>query len=296
MKFVAKELERTKDVSRADSSTGEIARSIVGVVLAAALAYLALGAIANAVAVRIDPRTERRLAFLRELLPACDETFAEVSARAQRIVDRMVERSDLPALDYRVCVIREPAVNALAAPGGAILLTSALIEEVESEEELAMVLGHELGHFAQRDHLKGLGRMLLLGTALATLGLQDMDGLVAPFVTVAERRHSRAQETGADTIGLGLVYAVYQHAGGATDFFERLGRRQGGVSGAGTDERERRNDARGGALGRRERAIPELMSTHPDPAGRAERLRELVRERGYAVRETKPFDTEPTAD
>ena len=42
-----------------------------------------------------------------------------------------------------------------------------LLAQAESENELMMVLGHELGHFANRDHLRGLGRALLVQIAIA---------------------------------------------------------------------------------------------------------------------------------
>ena len=46
-------------------------------------------------------------------------------------------------------------MNAVALPGGNIVVFAGLLKEIKSENELAMILGHELGHFAHRDHLRG---------------------------------------------------------------------------------------------------------------------------------------------
>ena len=64
--------------------------------------------------------------------------------------------------DYQVLYIPESTVNALAIPGDRIIIYQGLLEDVESENELMMILGHELGHFANRDHLRGLGNFLLI--------------------------------------------------------------------------------------------------------------------------------------
>jgi Zn-dependent protease with chaperone function len=82
------------------------------------------------------------------------------------------ESSRQQDMQYKIHIIPDPRINAMALPGGNIVVFSALIKETGSENELAFVLAHELGHFANRDHLRGLGRRLLLLTASAALILK----------------------------------------------------------------------------------------------------------------------------
>jgi Zn-dependent protease with chaperone function len=114
-----------------------------------------------------------------------------------------------------------------------VVLTSGLLERVRSENELAFVLGHELGHFRHRDHLRGLGRELALGVVLAGLGLSgagpagDLAGLAA---RLAERGFDRDQERAADAFGLELLAAEYGHVAGASQFFELVEAPDGGLA------------------------------------------------------------------
>jgi len=107
-------------------------------------------------------------------------------------------------------------------------VTSGLLAQVASENELALVLGHELGHYRARDHLRGLGRGLATSLVLGALGSSGelVAGLGAFAGGVAQRGFDRRQESAADAFGLALVQAEYGHVAGAGDFFARLSRDQ----------------------------------------------------------------------
>ena len=94
----------------------------------------------------------------------------------QKILDRLVEQLPPQALDFQLHVEENPTVNAMALPGGHIVLYRGLLDRIDSENELAMILGHELGHFAKRHHLRGLGRGLVL-LVLSTTMLGDQSGI-----------------------------------------------------------------------------------------------------------------------
>ena len=83
--------------------------------------------------------------------------------KAKNILDDLVTYSDLKHRNFTIKVIPGKDVNAFAVPGDTILLVEELLNKVETENELAMVLGHELGHFHFRHHLKGMGRRLVMG-------------------------------------------------------------------------------------------------------------------------------------
>lgn len=162
---------------------------------------------------------------------------------------------------FRLSVTDLDAPNAFALPGGLVVVTRGLLEQVESENELAFVLGHEIGHFAGRDHLQALGRALVLSLGLqALLGFAGVDADVPAVASrLAERGYGRGQERAADRFGLALVAAEYGHVAGADAFFARL------------PDAEAR-------FGRRAAA---WFATHPVTATRIERLRAHAAERGW---------------
>ena len=114
--------------------------------------------------------------------------------------------------------------NAMAIPGGAILVTTGLLEGIRSENELAFVLGHEIGHFKNRDPLNGLGRQLATALLMAVVtgsagGGADLLGLTG---RITARNFGRNQELAADRAGLEIVYREYGHVASASDFFAQL--------------------------------------------------------------------------
>jgi predicted Zn-dependent protease len=160
--------------------------------------------------------------------------------------------------DLRIAVLRDDRPNALAFPGGVILITDGLLERAQTENELAFVMGHEFGHFRNRDHLRGLGRGLVLSLAFSAVRGSGVE-LLAVVETLTLRSFGREQEREADAFGLELVQAEYGHVGAATDFFTRLAAPQNAL----------------------ERAAVSYLSTHPVSASRIEDLRALAEERGW---------------
>ena len=267
MKFVAKELKETGDVSRAQISSKEILKYTLALTVLFVGVYVCLGWVADAVAGRISPETEKKLAFLGAAFQKQSSAHRAEQATAQAIVDNLIAHGELPRLDYTVTVMDDPQPNALALPGGAIVVTTGLFDIIKTEEALAMVLGHELGPFKHRDHLRGLGRGILLATVLAVVfGSTQIQGVVSRLVNVAETRHSRKQEAAADETGLDLLVKTYGHAGGATTFFEQI--------------RELHGD----------QILFKYLSTHPAPIQRIEALKAIIRERGLRVEEPTPLD------
>ncbi len=174
-----------------------------------------------------------------------------------------------PARNYQILYIDQPVVNAAAVPGDRILVYQGLLDNAESENELMMILGHELGHFKNRDHLRGLGNALLLQIVFSSL-FGDM-GSVASIATTTVEALSRAQfsqqqETQADDVGLDLLYKQYGHVAGAVDFFDRI----------------------------RDRSDIPLLASHPAPASRVKHLKELIHDRQYPIQQKSPLQRLPS--
>jgi len=189
------------------------------------------------------------------------------TAPVQALLERLASHWGDAPYALSIGVLDEPDPNALALPGGTILVTSGLLERVASENELALVLGHELGHYRARDHLRGLGRGLATGLVLGALGDSGelVSGLGEFAGALAERGFDRHQESRADAFGLALVHAEYGHVAGAGDFFARLSQEQrGGAPAAG-------------------RRLAGYFETHPLHADRVAALAEEATSHGWAT-------------
>lgn len=131
--------------------------------------------------------------------------------------------------DYKILYITQSTVNAYAVPGDTIILFEGLIKAVQSENELMMILGHELGHFHHRDHLRSLGKSLVIKIVIASIfgdtgTLASSAGIA--IETISNSRYSQSQEYQADQFGLMLLNKTYGHVAGATDFFNRLSQKE----------------------------------------------------------------------
>jgi len=197
-----------------------------GLLLIVVLVYILLGVGVELLVTRITPQTEQKISsiFLNKFDLQDDDD--EVNVYLQHLVDTMVAKGCV-TLPYKVKahLVNDPdTINAMALPGGHILVFSKLLEIVESENELSFVLGHEIGHFQNRDHLRGMGRSLVfafLSTVLRAPG-KSVSNLVSRTVRVTESAFSRDQESGADAVGLEILQCDYGHVNGAIQFFEHM--------------------------------------------------------------------------
>jgi Zn-dependent protease with chaperone function len=229
--------------------------------------FIAIALAVDVLVPRIPPSFEVRVfsgSWIADALgPETGDAADPRAERVARLLDRIVRHWPENPYALRVAVHEESTPNALAFPGGFIVVTSGLLDEVASENELAFVLAHELGHFRNRDHLRGLGRGLAFALVMSAFGLGGSGGaaqLAALSGQLAARGFDRDQEAAADRFGLALVQEEYGHVAGAPDFFERL------PDPSGTAGRE----------------IAHYLATHPLNEDRIDALRALAIERGWS--------------
>jgi len=199
---------------------------VLGVMAGAAAIAATLAVAVDFAAPRIPAALEVRLFSLWSGGNA--ESGERAAPREQELaalLDRMARHWPDNPYAFQIAIWEEPEANAVALPGGLIAVTTGLLAKVTSENELAFVLGHELGHFRNRDHLRGLGRGLAFSLVLAAVGLSGSGSatqLAALAGQFTQRGFDREQESQADRFGLELVMAEYRHAAGVTDFFGHL--------------------------------------------------------------------------
>jgi Zn-dependent protease with chaperone function len=192
---------------------------LVGIFLAV---YILLGLAVDLIVPRIPDRVEDRIAGIYK--PGIDKSE---NTPAQKKLQKMVD--SLSALKnkkkYKVMIIPSPEVNAFAVPGGRIMVFAGLLKEIKTENELAFVLAHELGHFENRDQLRGIGRMLILFVlSLAFTGSDSgITQLVGEAIKNAQMKFSRDQERKADMFALDLINKKYGNAAGAESLLKKFG-------------------------------------------------------------------------
>jgi predicted Zn-dependent protease len=209
-------------VNHGDSSPGRQFLMLGACLLVLAVGvYYAAGAIISRAVLYVPQNLEHRL-FSRLVLHSEFVKNTQQNPHAQALLDRLAQATPEISLPLRIIVIFDSVSNAMALPGGIIIITDKLLQDVGSENELAMVLAHELGHFTLRHHLRRVSRLLLLPALTAVLfGDASTTGLVSRSSTLFELSYSRAEESAADSFALDTLNRVYGHVAGATEFFQR---------------------------------------------------------------------------
>lgn len=153
---------------------------------------------------------------------------------------------------YRWFVADDAAINAFAAPGGVVVVNSGLLRAVNSPEELAGVLAHEIAHAELRHSLRAMAKSLGL-RALAAIALGDFSGTAIGEAAqrLTELSYSRDAEREADHEGLRRLTAAQIDPHGMLSFFKTLEQREGVVP-------------------------PAFLSTHPDTAERLANLQQEI--------------------
>ena len=154
---------------------------------------------------------------------------------------------------YRWLVVDNNEMNAFAAPGGVVVVYSGLLKGIDTPEEAAGVIAHEVAHAELRHGLQGMVKSMGLRAGAALL-LGDWSGAVLGEATTSllEMKFSREAETEADAEGLHRMVAAKVNPEGIARFMGRLAAQsQGGKP-------------------------PALLSSHPASAERAATLRALA--------------------
>lgn len=130
---------------------------------------------------------------------------ARVQAYVNRIGQLIASQSHRNNLRFTFTVLDDPTVNAFALPGGYIYITTGLMAYLNSEAELAGVLGHEIGHVADRHNVQQASWSAVGGLAASVLGEKlGNKELINTLGELGLSNYSRNQELAAD--GLGAEY------------------------------------------------------------------------------------------
>jgi predicted Zn-dependent protease len=142
-------------------------------------------------------------AEILEEMPAYPDPALE--ELVQRVGKNLARHSHRPGLNYHFTIVDSAQVNAFALPGGYIYITRGMLAYLNSEAELAAVLGHEIGHVTARHSVRQQSTTAvtgILGAVLAaSTGIQGADSLTNLAGTAIVRGYGREHELEADRLG-----------------------------------------------------------------------------------------------
>ena len=232
--------------------------------------------LAHAVPLDVETRLgERSNQFVAWFTDEC-ETPDAAQAALDQLGDRLETVSQSP-FELKLRIVDAPFPNAFALPGGWIVITDDLIDEMESPDELAGVLAHEAAHVAQRHVMAAQLREMGFGVLLEFLiggGTGAGQELARTGASLESLRHSRAAESEADEYALAYLDAADMNPEALADFFDRMQsvfeEMEAEVEEAEAAEDTPRTETR---QERAEAWLRSTLRTHPDTTRRAETAR-----------------------
>ena len=190
-----------------------------------------------------------------------DAELQEYVASLGHSIARNAERPKLP---WTFRLVDDSAVNAFALPGGFVYMTRGILGYLDSEAELAMVMGHEVGHVTARHSAAQMSsqQLMSLGMGIGMIAVPELrryGDLAQLGLGLLFLKFGRDDENEADTLGLRYSLRLDYDAAEGAQAFRML------------DQLSAQSEA-----GR----VPGWLSTHPDPGDRYQRLLAAVRQQG----------------
>ncbi len=222
---------------------------LVGVVSIAV--YVGAGSLARFVPFDVEVRWVGDAVVGMVVPPASSEEARQVERYLTTLTAHLAARMQLPdGMTPRVHWMDLDVPNAFATLGGHIVVTRGLYLRMPSENALATVLAHEIGHLKHRDPISALAGSMTV-TGLLALVSGDIQNLAPHVANLVQLGYSRSAEREADEAAVEALRAYYGHAGGAASVFEVLATYKADTGSA---------------------AVPSFLSTHPADADRIARL------------------------
>lgn len=209
--------------------------------------------------------------YMKEAKPSKDVKNTEMVVRVGRNIANAVEAylrnngraADVKQFAWEFHLVQDPTANAFCMPGGKIVVNEGILPITQTEEGLAVVLGHEVAHAVANHSAERISQQMLAGYGGVALGVltqgrselsqalaMQVYGLGAQYGVMLP--YSRLNENEADHLGLIFMAMAGYNPEAAVPFWQRMS--QGGAS------------------------VPEFMSTHPSDQTRIKKLQELLPE------------------
>lgn len=189
----------------------------------------------------------------------------QYDALVKRVGEKLVRNTGANSTIYKDnfnfhLLADQQTINAFAMPGGQVFITMALLSQLENEDQLAGVLGHEIGHVVARHSAEKLAQMELAQGLTGAVSMATYDpsnpsgGALAQMVSnMMQLKYGRDQELQSDDLGVRFMIESGYDPEQLIGVMEILKRASGN------------------------RETPEFQSTHPDPENRKEHILEAIK-------------------
>jgi len=232
----------------------------IGAVACGFLLFPLLGQLAGLATILVPQSAEKKFGqvliedMATEYTP-CDDKIA--SLNLQKIADRLGAATGQKDLKADIHIFKSSEANAFSLPGQKIAVLSGFLNDATSENEIAAVMAHEMGHMAKRDALEAFIESQGLGIVTGLMGSSGSYGGVAQITSFMHlMNYSRKKEFAADEYGAKLLLKAGYSPQGLSSFLERV-------------DKEEAND-----LGASKEYL-EILSTHPDTKERVKRIHQI---------------------
>ena len=209
--------------------------------------------------VRAEKLLGKELAFWQGLTSKKEGDQAKVQ-RVMNIFNKLAPQYNTHGMKLKCTVLHDNTVNAFAIPGGNVYVYSGIIDFLQSDDELAAVIAHELAHVEKRHSLKNFRTSTALSLLLekAVKNKKNKEAWTAVLSALALMKFSRTQEDEADDVGQYRLAAAGFNPYGQVQVWERFLKKYG--------------DSKG---------IEKFLSSHPSHAARIENAKKNLAKMNY---------------
>src|SRR5690606_6330817 len=207
----------------------------------------------------------QEIAYGKEAHPEILAQFGQVEDKqlqsyVQRVGNELAKISHRPDLPWTFTVVDVPVVNAFALPGGYIYFTRGILAYMNSEAELAGVMGHEIGHVTARHAVSQMSRAQLLGLGLGLGSIfsptfRSLSDIAQLGVGLLFLKYGREDEEQSDELGVEYMFKAGYDPREMSNFFQVCQSMQ-----------EESGEA-----------VPSWLSSHPSPPDRIEATAALAK-------------------
>ncbi|PIP19413.1 MAG: septum formation protein Maf [Candidatus Omnitrophica bacterium CG23_combo_of_CG06-09_8_20_14_all_41_10] len=175
--------------------------------------------------------TDKEVAMGQAIAKEVEKEYKQVGdpliqKRVEDIGKKIAAVSDRKEIDYHFMVLDDDEVNAFSLPGGYVYVNKGLVDKVESDDELAAVLGHEIGHIVARHSIKKLQALQGYSILRLLVAVAPSSGEIGNAADIAFAElllgYSREDELLADQLGARYIKLAGYDPHGMITFLKKL--------------------------------------------------------------------------
>ncbi|MDZ8054702.1 MAG: M48 family metallopeptidase [Aulosira sp. ZfuVER01] len=130
------------------------------------------------------------------------DSSSQNNAYVNRVGQRLARASNCSQIPFHFYVVRDSSINAFSTTGGYVYVNTGILNTVDNEDQLAAVMGHEIGHICNNDLINKLKQTQLAQGAASLAGLDQSAVTAIAYKLAVDLPNSREAEFNADDKGL----------------------------------------------------------------------------------------------